>query len=373
MMLSVDVLKVPIEGAVEVVSLIFGKDGMLYGGVTGDKGHLLFRYDPDTGKITDLGDKIISGNIIYDEMGNPVKQKIHKALVVSPDGKIYGGTGQNIGIPSPHYRTEDDEGGHVFIYNPLTDKSSDLGIPVAHEWIINLTCDHEGENIYGMTYPLNHVFRCDLKKGNIRIIGQLHGGTYGDSGCSHEIICDLEGNVYGSYSIGYLFKYDVKKDKLIETNIKIPGGDYRIDSLAMNEDGIIYGGTWESGHLFSFNSQKEEIRDIGQPNKGPRLPAIAIKDGILYGAAGGGDTYNTRRSFLFLYDIRNDKLQEVGDIICKSKGIQGQRMHKMAISNDTTIYMGETGTEVLKHTNKKIEEKYIELGTHPYLFMAKYQ
>lgn len=358
----------PLPGAREVVSLAFGQDRRLYGGLTGAKGHLFFRYDPQTRRVADLGGKVVSANLLYDQQGQAVTQKIHKAIYVAPDGRIYGGTGQNIGMGCPHYRVLDDEGGHLFVYDPATGKGADLGVPIAHEWIINLTGDAGGENIYGMTYPLNYVFRYHVRRKTMRVIGQLHGGTYGDSGCSHECICDLDGHLYGSCSAGYLFKYDVKKDRLIETDLKLPGRDWRIDSLARADNGRIYGGTHENGYLFSFDPRRRRLRCLGQPHPGPRLPGLAFgPDGRLYGCAGGGANYNTRTAFVFRYDLHKQRLEELGAVHCGSRKIRGQRMHAMAIDREGTLYLGETGSE--RNPAVKTGGNYIDTGAHANLFI----
>lgn len=356
--LCVEAMRCDLPGASEVVSLTTGRDGMIYGGTTGDKGHLFFRFDPKTRTVTDLGHLVKSGTQLYTRT-KPIEQKIHHALVSAPDGSIYGGTGQNVAMGGPWYKTDEDEGGHVFRYDPRTGQCDDLGIPVPHEWIINLASNVECTILYGMTYPLNHLFSCDLRTGSMRIVGQVRGLTAGDSGASHEIICDLAGNVYGSCGEGYLFKYEPERDEIIETDIALPGGSVRIDALARDEKGLIYGACWESGHLFSFDPATEELKILGQPNPGPRLPALVFgRDGLLYGAAGGGDQYNTRTAFVFSYDPKSGELEEVGDIYDPASGIRGQRMHAMTVGLDGTLYAGETGAEH-KEAGVAAEQPYL--------------
>ena len=53
--LEVEVHRSDIPGALEIVSLREGKPGQLYGGLTGDHGHLFFRYDVAGGPSTALG------------------------------------------------------------------------------------------------------------------------------------------------------------------------------------------------------------------------------------------------------------------------------------------------------------------------------
>jgi sugar lactone lactonase YvrE len=360
--LTVEALRCDLPGASEVVSLATGLDGSIYGGTTGDKGHLFFRFDPATRSVADLGHLVTSGTQLRTR-SKPIEQKIHHALVPAPDGAIYGATGQNVAMGGPWYKTDEDEGGHVFRFDPGTGQCEDLGIPVPHEWIINLASNVECTVLYGMTYPLNHLFSCDLASGRMRMVGQVRGLTTGDSGASHEIICDVAGNVYGSCGEGYLFRYEPGKGEIVETDIRLPGESVRLDSLARDTKGLVYGACWESGHLFSFEPARQKVTVLGQPNPGPRLPALVFgTDGLLYGAAGGGDQYNTRTAFIFSYDPGSGKTEEVGDIFDPDSGIRGQRMHAMTVGLDGVLYAGETGAE------RKVAGQAAE---EPYLYICK--
>jgi len=332
-----------VPGAAEVVSLTTGADGRIYGGTTGAKHHLLFTYDPGNGAIRDLGDKIVSANELHNFEGKPVEQKIHHALSTLPDGRIAGGTGQNI-AGGRHMKINEDEGGHVFVYDPKEDAARDYGVPVPHMWIINTTTSPYGQWLYGMTYFQNDFFAIDLTSGKVVFHDQVHGGIWGDSACSHTIACDRDGVVYGSCRDGNLFTYDNRKRKLTETDAKIPGHEtYRIDALVLGPDGLVYGGTWETGILFSVEPKSLLVREICCPNSGPRLPALVVRDGKIYGAAGGGTQYGTRGAFLFEYDCKTGKYREIGPIVDAESGVAAERVHAMTVGLDGTLYAGETG------------------------------
>jgi hypothetical protein len=146
--------------------------------------------------------------------------------------------------------------------------------------------------------------------------------------------------------------------------VHLPGGDLRIDSLALEKSsGMIYGGTWEGGHLFRLDPHAMTVELIGTPHRGPRLPALKFsKAGILYGAAGGGFQYKTRPAFLFSYDPASRELTEIGDIVAQDSGIRGQRMHTMAMGKDGRIYLGETGM---------MTGEAGEVGLNPYVFVCR--
>ncbi len=360
--LTVSLARIPVPGALEVVSLVSHPGGSIFGGVTGAKDHLFFEYDPRSGRTRDLGNLVRSGTQIVRRNGKAVEQKIHKSLSIAPNGLIVGATGQNIVVMDPDYRMDDDEGGHVFSYDVGTGRCMDICIPVPHEWIINCTISQDARYAYGMTYPLNHVWQVDLRTGEGRTLGQVHGQTVGDSACSHESLCDLDGRLYGSCWRGQIFRYDPEEDELEETDACLPGGDLRIDSLALEkETGMIFGGTWEGGHLFRLDPGDMSVELLCTPHAGPRLPALKFgANGILYGAAGGGHQYGTRSAFLFSYDPRSRQMTEIGDIATPD-GIRGERMHTMAIDRHGSIYLGETGIT---------SGQAGEVGFNPYVFIC---
>ncbi|MCK5845353.1 MAG: hypothetical protein KAG97_11640, partial [Victivallales bacterium] len=217
--MKVKVITSDVEGALEVVSLTTGLDGMIYGGHTGSKNHLFCELNPATLKIRDLGSKVVSSNELFLNDGKVVNQKIHHALSTLPDGRIAGGTGQNITAFQESFRQKDDEGGHLFVYDPSDEAAVDFGVPVPHEWIINTTVSPDGERVFGMTYLTNTFFAFNIKSGELEFSDQVHGRIFGDSSCTHSIICDLEGNVYGSCRDGRIFIYNSRERELTETEL----------------------------------------------------------------------------------------------------------------------------------------------------------
>ena len=367
--MNVTALLANIPGALEVVSLTAGIDGRIYGGTTGLKHHLLFEYDPRSGKTRDLGPKIVSANELLDREGKPIEQKIHHALSTLPDGRIVGGTGQNVSVGNRHRKVSEDQGGHVFVYDPKTDAAHDCGVPVPQMWIIATTVSPDGSRLYGMTYFHNDFFELDLSTGAVLFHDQVHAGIWGDSACSHTIACDADGIVYGSCSEGYLFTYDSRQRKLVETNAKIPGKDTcRIDSLVLGPDGLMYAGTWETGILFSIEPKTLRIREICCPNQGPRLPALLVRDDLIYGAAGGGSQYGTRGAFLFEYAPRTGKYREIGPIVDTAANVAAERVHAMALGIDGILYAGETGA-TRSLLNPATGE--MQTGMHAYLYLIR--
>lgn len=367
--MQVRALNTLIQGGLEVVSLTTGKDGKIYGGLTGAKDHLLYEYDPKTDRCRDVGGQIVSNRLMFERNGRPYSQKIHHALSTLPDGQIAGATGQNVSFGTMHRRIRDDDGGRVFVFNPRTGQSRDLGIPIPNMWIINSTTSSDGRWLFGMTYFHNDFFVVDLQTGAVVFADQVHAGVWGDSACCHTIVCDAAGIVYGSCSEGYLFYYDSHQKKLVETDVKLPGeGSCRIDSLVIGEDGLIYGGTWETGILFSVEPGSLKIKELARPNVGPRLPALVAWDGKIFGAAGGGEQYGTRGAFLFEYDPRTGRCREIGPLVDKAAGVTAQRVHALTVGLDGVFYAGETGAT---GTALQVNTGDIVAGMNPYMYIIR--
>jgi len=143
--------------------------------------------------------------------------------------------------------------------------------------------------IYGLTAPGGFFFIHDLDTGTTDV-RQSPTAKH----ISRALICDRDGNVYGSRQLGYLFKYDVAEDKLVPLDLQAPAGrgrEYlnRIDALVRTEDGTIYGGTAD-GFLFALDPEAERLVSLGKPVRQERIRAMTVgDDGRIWGVAGEED------------------------------------------------------------------------------------
>jgi len=335
-----------VEGADAVVSLAVSKDDIVYGGLTNTSGngHILFSCDPKRDVVKD------HGVILIDEWTPPwimdrCNLKLgHHALEFGGDGNLYGATGATYGSGYADYRYLDHHGGHMIKYDLYREKAEDLGVPVPHEFVFCATIDNKGERLFCFTTPMHYFLVYDIYKRETSVKGQLRGPS---GNICHDLACDDDGNVYGSYGGGRLFKYDSSDGKLIETDTKLPGQGI-IDYLIKGNDNIIYGGTWD-GFFFTFDPEKQKVRNLGKPVDETRLSALAIsKDGKIYGCIGGMHMGGRGRTHLFVYDPKRNKMTDLGLITDSTRDSWGGDMkrayviHCMAMMEDGTIYAGET-------------------------------
>ncbi len=356
-------VEVRINESSAVVALITGDDGMVYGGVTGQD-RLAFRYDPETQALEEL-DVVVPGH-----------HKVHHSIGKGPDGRIYLGTGHRYSDAMPSYVYLDYEGGRLIEYDPASDCATDLGVRIANEGTFCMAVDAERGRVYGVTYPSNRFWTYDVESG--RGTDKGHIGPHQ----SHSIAVDAQGNVWGSYGYGRLFKYDLAQDRVSKTHITLPGENQNVDSIVLAPNGLLYIGTgdWarvgyeEGGYLVAFDPAEERTRYLGKPAVEGRIPAMALAD---HGKTIFGCTGSTEAS-VFAFDTETEAITNLGFIVVpwekmpaearakkeagdavgagaetrrrarrsrESAGLDGHvayRIHMMTIGPDGTLYCGET-------------------------------
>jgi len=347
-----------------ITSLILGPEGKVYGGTTGPVCHL-FVFSPTINRVKLLGQ--INGH-----------QSIHHALAVGSDGMIYIGTGLDeikqypISDPVPGHggivislwndiekRYAKYEGGHLYRYDPSNEKTvsveigqpcqvKDLGIPVSHEGIYTITASTKRPEIYGLSYPNGHFFVYNIATGKFLDKGEIYKErVYGGPNRSlrsicRSLICDEQGNVYGSADNEMLFKYDVEKGKIVKLKVQIPHIYIAVvETIVKDNHGLIYGGTSE-GFLFKFNPQTEEIINLGKPLDQMRIRALTLGlDGKIYGIAGE----RKDRCHFFYYDPEKGGYTDLGIINVDRTPYylwMGKQFDAMVTGLDGTIYIGES-------------------------------
>ncbi len=347
-----------------ITSLVTGPNGNIYGGTTGPVCHL-FVFPTTVNRVNPLGQ--INGH-----------QSIHHALTFGTDGMLYIGTGLNeimqypISDPVPGYagivlslwndiekRYANYEGGHLYRYDPANDNGTaieigkpcnvrDLGISVPHEGIYTMVASNKKSEIYGLTYPHGHFFIYRTTTGRFIDKGELYkekvygGPNRSLRSISQSLICDDEGNVYGSADNQMLFKYDAEKDLIVKLPFSIPHIYIAVaEVFAKDLNGFIYGGTSE-GYLFKLNPRTGEMVNLGKPLDQMRIRALAVGlDGRVYGIAG------ERKDFchFFYYDPATGGYTDLGIIQVDRTPYyiwMGKQFDSMVTGLDGTVYFGES-------------------------------
>jgi hypothetical protein len=323
-------------------ALLAASDGKVYVGLAchGCNGHLVF-YDSKTDKMVDVGDLTrLSG-----ESGLSLgpQSKIHAKFGEGKDGRIYFATHGGWWFSYGRFATQEGyPGAHYMAYDPKTGRVQDFGIGPRYEGVNTGAYDPKFNRIYGLTHPRGHFVYYDVATGAKVDMGRMNNW---DSVC-RTLGIDDEGNVYGSFGRGGIYKYDPRTDSIRELSVRVPimekgvslGRDYNKSETHWRtvvwdkQTRKFYGVDESATILFSFDPNAGpdgEIQRLGQmsnPEFAHRrdVPYATLSltlghDRKLYYAAAGkefdyGASAGLAASHLITYDLRTGKTEDLGEI-----------------------------------------------------------
>ena len=323
-------------------ALLAASDGKVYVGLAchGCDGHLVF-YDSKTDQVVDVGDltRLCGENSL--RLGP--QSKIHAKFGEGKDGRIYFATHGGFWWDYALFGTlEGYPGAHYMAYDPKAGSVQDFGIGPRFQGLNTGAYDPKFNRIYGLTHPKGEFVYYDVKTG-----AKVNKGRVDN----WESICrtlgiDDEGNVYGSFGKGQVFKYDPRTDTLRDLSVTIPirqkgtslGRDYFKGETAWRvvvwdqQTRKFYGVDESATLLFSFNpygGPDGEIERLGQlciPEFANRrnVPYATLSltlghDRKLYYAAAGKEfdysgSAGVAASHLITYDLNSGKTEDLGEM-----------------------------------------------------------
>jgi hypothetical protein len=341
-------------------------DGLVYCGLNSIDGDLLYMFDPAGATFECLQAR---------QWTDEFDVKIHRTLLAHPgDGKLYFGTSLLHDIDQQREAT----GGKMVRYDPATRSYDLLGVPLPHLYIQSIAADWERGLLYGFSYPAEFLFRLELATGavdtlaylgNAMMFAQPHNGVVDRDGwlwgtCAETRAWD---EITGPTPIR-LFKFHPEGDRFVwfehglsrRTDmgqlIPNPPGpkdaasalaetrhkdDYGFcDSMAYDGEHYIYAGT-TAGVLAQIDTRTGTVEKVAQVMATGRFPALAFRDGILYG--GGGMNGWTQ---LMRWDTRTDDMQSFNQLTDPAIDDKPARIHEMAVDRNHVLYLGENDNHV---------------------------
>ena len=317
-------------------------DGKVYVGLAcnGCDGHLVF-FDSKKDRMVDVGDVTrLAGE---NGLGLGPQSKIHTKFGEGKDGRIYFATHAEERFNYARFATgEGYPGSHYMAYDPKTGQVQDFGIGPRFEGTNTGAYDPQFNRIYGLTDSLGHFVYYDVATGAKVDKGRINNN---DSVC-RTLGIDDEGNVYGSYGTGKIFKYDPRTDSISELSAQLPirpkgislGRDYNKAETAWRvvvwdqQTKKFYGVEESASTLFSFDpaapadSQVQRLGQMSIPAFESRrdVPYATLsltmgKDRKLYYAAAGaefdyGGSAGVAASHLITYDLNSGKTEDLGEM-----------------------------------------------------------
>ena len=347
-------------------ALLAASDGKVYAGLAnhGGDGHLVW-YDSKTDTMHD------GGNLteLCGESGlrRGPQSKIHAKFGEGKDGRIYFGTHGGLWWNYARFATKEGyPGAHWMAFDPKTEHVEDFGLGVPNEGINTGAYDPLFNRIYGLTHPRGHLVYYDVAPRKTVDLGRIN---------NWESICrtlgiDDQGNVYGSFGEGQIFKYDPRKDTIRELEVRVPirpkgislGRDYDKSETAWrtvvwDRSAKKFFGVDESATiLFSFDPRAGsdgDVQRLGQlciPGFENRrdVPYATLSltlghDGKLYyGAAAKefdyGGSAGAEASHLITYDPATGRKQDLGEMLLED-GSRVLGTNAADTGPDGTIYL----------------------------------
>ncbi len=322
-------------------------DGLIYCGLNSMDGDLLYAFDPGTSKFECLQAR---------QFADAFDVKIHRTLLVNPlDRSLYFATSLLHDVDQQH----EAPGGKVVRYDPVARKYRVLATPIPHLYIQSIAADWNRGLIYGFTYPAEFLFQLELATGRVENLAYV--GNAISFAQPHNAAVDGEGWLWGTCAetrawdetIGTvpirLFKYHPEGRRFVwfehglarrshpsefaETRHK---QDYGFcDSMLYDGERYIYAGS-TAGVLSRIDAATGEVEKVAEAMETGRFPALAIRDGVLYG--GGGIQGRTE---LIRLDLGSGKLDHYTDLVDPAIGDRPARIHEIAVDRDHTLYLAE--------------------------------
>ncbi len=333
----------------------------LYCGLNSMDGDLLYRFNPGAGTFESMN---------TGQWADPFDVKIHRTLLLNPrDRCLYFATSLLHDLDQQH----EAKGGKLVKFDPQTGAFSLIGVPAKHLYIQSIAADWEREIVYAFTYPAEAVYRVNLASGESKLLAYLTNATMFVQ--PHNAVVDKEGWLWATCAetrawdetVGRepvrLFKYHPEGDRFVWFDYGLsrksdrkqlladppaPEGiasalaatrhrdDFGFcDSMAYDGDCTIYAGT-VAGVLARIDTGSGKVEKVANVTATGRLPALAVKDGVLYGA--GGMNGHTQ---LIRWDTRTDRIEGYTDLSDPARNEPPARVHDLAIDDDHRLYLAE--------------------------------
>jgi hypothetical protein len=344
-------------------ALYSASDGKVYAGLAyhGGDGHLVY-YDSKADRVHDVGNLTDLCGESHVKRGP--QSKIHARFGEGKDGRIYFGTHAGLWWDYARFATKEGyPGAHWMAFDPKTGRVEDFGLGVRNEGVNTGAYDPLFNRIYGLTHPRGHFVYYDVATRRSVDKGRIN---------NFESICrtlgiDDEGNVYGSFGQGQVFRYNPSTDEIEELPVRLPirakgisfGRDYLKSETAWRtvvwdrQTRQFFGVEESATTLFSFNPRSNEVRRMGQLSipsfdESREIPyaTLSLTLGhdrkLYYGAAGREFDYSgsagAATAHLVTWDLNTGRREDLGEMLL-ADGSRVLGTNAADTGLDGTIYM----------------------------------
>lgn len=336
-------------------------DGMIYCGLNSFDGDLLYRFDPRSERFECLHTR---------QWTDAYDVKIHRTILHNPaDGCLYFATSMLHDMD----RQREAIGGKLVRYDPSSGAYQVLGVPAPRLYVQSIAADWTRGIVYNFTYPAEAVYATDLRSGTSRLLAYIGNAIMFAQ--PHNAVVDRDGWLWGTWAETRawdeatgtepvrVFKYHPDGDRLVffehglsrwaderafVTNSTAKAavtqalGETRhrqdfgfCDAMAYDGGRFIYAGT-VAGVLCRIDIESGAVEKVANAITSGRFPAMAIRDGILYGAGGMHG-----RTQIVRWTIGSDRIDTFSDLEDAAIGDRPARIHELAVDQNHRLYLGE--------------------------------
>ena len=287
--------------------------------------------------------------------GRAPQGKVHFSLCPASDLKIYAATHVTpppIGLPFQYdaYGTMNDgyryfEGSHLFYYDSVSGEIIDFGVIIPRQGVGTMLLDENVERFFGITYPLGHLFTCNLKGRDLIDLGKVTEYYL------LSIIKYDDETIYFISSDGRIVSVNPKTFKVTFTDIILPNSSRKnnIAYMSMSDsvvgpDGKVYCSLYGHTNVYRFWPEKGKIvvEDMGYPYD-EEIDARFTRPRALVFDKSGNLYYivvKKYESYMVSLNIENNSIRNYGAII--KDDIKGTGW-RMVIDDKGRIYFADVG------------------------------
>lgn len=294
-------------------------DGRVYLGTTFYDGFARFLVLPAGGREFQLIADMASAT--GESTPGPYAQaKIHTKPAVAPDGKVYFGT--KSGKPAADERWQANyPGGHLLVYDPQTNRVTDLGIIRPRQSIITVGVDPRRNLVYAVTDPAGHLFTYDPRTR-----------TFADKGAlvttplpTRYLVTLASGDVFHPAGADAFMRYSAASGNIERVPLQLSGrGTYEPPyAMAASSDGSrFYGVGEDSGQAYTFNPGDRSITvqmhgavpSEGSYRRANHYTLTAAADGNVYYTQSGAGGASEGTMFIMRLVTRTGQPEMVGQV-----------------------------------------------------------
>lgn len=201
--------------------------------------------------------------------------KFHTSIGYMNDGRIVMTTHTTDRSPAHptwmpinfyHHIWEGYPGSNIVIYDPVTKKAENLGIPVPHETIYGALYDSKYNALFFTGGYKGHLYRYSFDDKELIDFGQT------SENWAFRLVFGKDGKIYGTSRSGYFYRIDPGTLKIEDLNYRMPfvtkpeyiHGDYKFLAKGVTgPDGRLYMSTYISRQFIAFDCDTDEFEELG--------------------------------------------------------------------------------------------------------------